>query len=288
MLKHISPLRYPGGKTKLWKYLSEIIKCNHPIDTYIEPFAGGSGAALKVLFSGIVKNIILNDADECIYKFWLSILNNTEDLLNKIKSAPINVLEWKKQRALLENKELNKKASDLEIGFATFYINRCNRSGIITFSSGPIGGYKQHGKWKIDSRFNKRDLINKIEKIASYKEKIEIFNLDAIDFLEFCTNKLSLDKERTLIYLDPPYFEKGPDLYRLYFRNHDHIRLHNYLKNNLRVLWVLSYDDVPYIKKLYDGINKNGFLVNHFAYKAKVGKELMIFSDDCKIPSYKQ
>lgn len=283
MFTFYSPLRYPGGKTFLLKYLIEIIKLNNPIETYIEPFAGGAGAAIGLLENNYVQKIFLNDADDHIFKFWKSIIHDTNKFINKIKKTPVNIEEWYKQKTLLNNSKTGKQASDLTVGFATFYMNRSNRSGILT-GSGPIGGYKQQGKWKIDARFNKDNLISRIEKIATLKNKIKLYNLDAIDFLKYHVPKLNINKRKTLIYLDPPYYEKGPGLYRLSYSKKDHINLRKFLRRKLKIKWVLSYDDAEFIRNLYQGINKNGISINHFAYKAKIGKELIISSDNCIIP----
>lgn len=281
---YYSPLRYPGGKTSLLKYLINIVELNGPIKTYIEPFAGGAGAALGLLCNGHVQKVILNDADEVLYFFWDSVLNFTEQLIEKIKKTPINIREWEKQRAILSDSDLRHKASKLDIGFAAFYLNRCNRSGILRPEVGPIGGIRQLSKWKIDARFNKEGLVQRIKRLNLHKDKIKFFNLDAIDFLKNIIPKLHLKIDETLVYLDPPYFQRGPELYRSYYLREQHIELRKFLENELHYRWVLSYDDVPFINELYKNTNKNGVLVNHFANKAKVGKELIITSNNCVIP----
>jgi DNA adenine methylase len=172
--------------------------------------------------------------------------------------------EWKKQKSLLNGKTYNAQINDLDIAFATLYLNRCNRSGIL--SSGPIGGQEQSGQWKIDARFRKEDLINRIKIISKYKEHIKIYNYDAIVFLKKYLKKTGIDLKKSLIYLDPPYFEKGYQLYRKYFHESDHLTLHNFLKDESRIRWILSYDDVKFISDLYKGKNSNGFSTNHFAY----------------------
>ncbi|MHA1660161.1 MAG: DNA adenine methylase [Promethearchaeota archaeon] len=273
-----SPLRYPGGKTSLLKYLTNIINLNEPIKTYIEPYAGGAGAAFGLLLNNSVERIILNEYDKAIYKFWCASLYETENLLKKVKEIRINLKEWRKQKEIFNDFLLGKDISDLNIGFATFFLNRCNRSGIL--NAGPIGGKKQIGKWKIDARFNKNELINRIKKIAELKNKINVYNLDAIEFLEGQLPRLNIDPKKTLIYLDPPYCEKGSSLYRYYYGNNDHKKLQNFLKGFNNIKWILSYDDIPFIHNLYKGTNKNKITMNHFAYKAKVGKELIIVSDN--------
>jgi DNA adenine methylase len=280
-----SPLRYPGGKGSLFRYLSELIQLNKPIDCYIEPFAGGAAAALSLLLSNQVKKIILNDHDKLIYHFWDAVINNTELLIHRIENTPVNLEIWNKQREFLKDKSKLICASSLDIGFAAFYLNRCNRSGILIPHVGPIGGRDQKGKWKIDCRFNKSDLIERIKRIADHRDRIEIFNLDGLDFLKHKIRSLGLQKHNTLLYLDPPYYKQGPELYNVYFTDQNHIELMKFLRFKLKFRWVLSYDDVPEIRKLYAGAKQNGFSVNHFAYKAKIGRELIISSDNCLVPN---
>jgi DNA adenine methylase len=185
--KHYSPLRYPGGKACLSGYLSELIKDNHIENcTYIEPYAGGAGAALTMLFLEKVDSIIINDLDKSIYFFWKTILTQTDQFINKISKTKITIAEWHKQKAIYRSKQ----SSPFDLGFATFFLNRTNRSGII--DGGPIGGAKQKGNWKIDARFNKEDLIERIENIDSYKKRIKITNKDGIALLKgiyLCKNQ---------------------------------------------------------------------------------------------------
>ena len=70
--------------------------------------------------------------------------------------------EWEKQKRIYENTR-----SEFLLGFATFFLNRTNYSGVIT--GGPIGGFEQKGQWKIDARFNKKSLIDRIERISYFK-----------------------------------------------------------------------------------------------------------------------
>jgi DNA adenine methylase len=274
-MENYSPLRYPGGKAHLFGFLNNLLRINSPIDTYVEPYAGAGGAALALLFHRTVKKVILNDLDDYIYFFWKAILSDTKQFIRKLERTPVSISEWKKQKAVLSKG----KASLLDIGFAAFYVNRCNRSGILM--AGPIGGQNQTGHWKVDARFNKVMLKERIERISIYRNQIKVFNWDALYFLRNIFPKVCPEQKRTLIYLDPPYYEKGYRLYRHYYKEQDHIALNAFLKRELQAKWVLSYDDAPFIRTLYDGKTKNSISVNHFAYKAKIGKELIIFSDNC-------
>lgn len=283
MYKHLSPLRYPGGKASLWLYLKRVIDENELSEvTYIEPFAGGAGAALNLLINGYVKEIILNDLDKRIYKFWRAILNHTDEFIGRIISTPVTVEEWRKQKKLLHNKEFIECGSDIEVGFASFFLNRCNRSGIL--SSGPIGGMKQDGNWKIDARFNKVGLIHRIEKITKYKAKIKLYNKDGIKFLEQYLLRRSANKARLLVYLDPPYYQRGRDLYKYYMENSEHKSLGKFLKKHSDFRWIVSYDDIAFIRNIYRGIPKNYFEMRYSIHRASIRKELLISSDNCILP----
>jgi DNA adenine methylase len=282
---HLSPLRYPGGKASIWKYLKKVIEVNKLNDVvYIEPFAGGAGAALNLLINGYVNKIILNDIDSRIIKFWKAILNDPDAFIAKIISTPVNISEWKKQKTLLRDKKFIQQGSDLDVGFASFFLNRCNRSGIL--SSGPIGGMDQSGNWKIDARFNKAALIQRIENISKFKNKIKLYNEDGVIFLKKYLKQKKIIKSNLLVYLDPPYYQKGRDLYKFYMQNNEHTNLGLFLKKIHNVHWILSYDDISFIRKIYKGVSKNRLEMQYSANKASMGKELLISSDICSLPQF--
>lgn len=269
-----SPLRYPGGKTKLANFLSKAIGKNFSENEKIilvEPYAGGAGASLKLLFSGKVDKIVINDLDKAIFAFWKIAVADTDFLINKIKKVNINIEEWKKQQEIYDNP----LSSIKELAFATLFLNRTNRSGII--EGGPIGGMGQSGFWNVQSRFTKNTIISRLEKIKEFKNKISVRNLDGITLLrQLEKNKC---KNRYFIFLDPPYYQKGKSLYLNHYIDKDHKKLLRLLeKSSLK--WVMTYDDVSYIQNLYDKFRKSKFVINHSAFKAKKGKEVLIFSDN--------
>ena len=146
-----SPLRYPGGKYRLYNYVSSLVienKCS----TYIEPFCGGAAIAFELLFSKIVKRIIINDFDYSVYCFWNSVLNAPDALIQKILDTEVTIDEWHHQKEIREHLD---EYDEIEIAFSTFFLNRTNRSGIID-KAGPIGGLKQIGNYPIDCRFKKK------------------------------------------------------------------------------------------------------------------------------------
>ncbi|MGC3997498.1 MAG: DNA adenine methylase [Anaeromyxobacter sp.] len=164
-----------------------------------------------------------------------------------------------------------KRHSALRLGFATFYLNRCNRSGIIV-NGGPIGGKDQRGKWKIDARYNPAELDRRIRKIAAYRDRIALSNLDAIDFLDQV--KALPAKEKPFVYLDPPYYAKGQGLYLNYYEPEDHARLATYLKK-AAFPWVLSYDNVPEVRRLYARLRQVPFDLGYSARERRIGSEVL-------------
>lgn len=267
--KHYSPLRYPGGKAGLADFISFLIKQNEIKEcTYIEPYAGGAGAALTLLFLEKVDNIIINDFDRAIYCFWKSVLNDTEKFVDKIYNANLSIKEWHKQRDIYRNK----KAKQLDLGFAAFFLNRTNRSGII--EGGPIGGVNQTGKWLIDARFNKEELAQRIINISSYKTRIKVTNKDGVELIkELYKNK------NTFIYLDPPYYVKGSSLYLNHYQEDNHAELAKFLNKHNNFYWALTYDRVLEIKALYSNRRQYNFSFNYHIDQPKLGKEILVLSD---------
>lgn len=267
-----SPLRYPGGKTALRMLIKQYLIENGPINYFIEPYAGGAGLSLWLLFNDLVKKIFINDYDFLVYRIWDAILNDTDNFIRKIEQTPITLNEWFKQKEIIENEGEYNNRPPIDISFAAFFLNRCNRSGIITRDAGPIGGKKQTGNWKIDARYKKNILINKIVDIAARKENIILSNADAIEYID----NLTVIPSETLIYLDPPYYEIGSELYRNYYVDQDHIKLRDYISNMTEYRWILSYDNVKFIREIYKEQNILEITLNHQAHVQHSGNEVLI------------
>lgn len=263
-----TPLRYPGGKTKLYDVIKPLLQSVGDNIVYVEPFAGGAGLALKLLFCGDAQSIILNDIDENIYRFWHACIHQTESFCRLIENADLSISEWDRQKEILDSKE---KYSDLERGFALFYMNRCNRSGII--KGGPIGGRSQDGKYKIDARFNKQGLIQKIKNVGNRRDSISIYCMDGKRFLtEICNNL----PRNSLINIDPPYVNKGPELYQNSFTKQDHIELSDTIKE-MSHNWVVTYDTDELIKDLYCDFSMMDIVLGYSAGSLrKSGHEYLI------------
>lgn len=266
-----SPLRYPGGKNGLYPFVSNlIIENNYSQKAYAEPYAGGCGLALKLLFEGVVNEIYLNDLDNSIYSFWHTILNQAEEFCEWIDTLEITIDNWHFYKNIFTN---SKKHSSFEIAQATFYLNRTNVSGVL--KGGVIGGQNQNGKYKIDARFNKVKLIEKIKLIYSKRNNIHFYNLDAIDFLRNIKSIASI-----FIYLDPPYYLKGSELYMNFYKSADHSLLCDYLRE-IDSDFILSYDNSSFIKETYSEFKIYSFDISQ-STSNKVGKEIIVFSEKLK------
>lgn len=271
-----SPLRYPGGKRKLAGFIAESIIANGVQGgTYIEPFAGGASIAIQMLFMELVTNIVINDIDRSIYSFWYSVLNDTDRLCKMIRDVSITIEEWERQKAVQKQKD---NADLLSLGFSTFFLNRTNRSGII--NGGIIGGRGQTGKWKMDVRFKKEDLIKRIQKIALYGSRIRLCNEDAVNFVNAIRTSLN---ERTLIYFDPPYYNQGAALYANHYRHNDHEELSKFIQG-LKCKWILTYDYTPNIIEMYHDVEKRLLTLSYTAAEKIRGSEMIAFCNQFIIP----
>lgn len=266
-LNFYSPLRYPGGKNGLFSFVSTLIEeNNYKNKIYAEPFAGGCGLALKLLFEGVIDEIYLNDYDYSIYSFWNTILTRATEFCSWIEDVEISIENWRFFKNILDNQS---DFDQFEIAKATFFLNRTNISGVI--KGGVIGGQNQNGKYKIDARFNKIKLIEKIKLIYSKRNFIHFYNLDALVFL----NKIKEIKS-LFIYLDPPYFIKGSELYLNFYTTNDHIYLHDFLKD-FKCDFILSYDNNDFIKNTYNNYIIYTFVISQ-STSNKIGKEILLFS----------
>ena len=275
--RYYSPLRYPGGKRKIANYIKLLLGQNLLLDGYyVEPYAGGASVAIDLLCNEYVSEIHINDIDKSVYSFWYSVLNNTELLCEKIYNAELTIEEWKKCREIYRNA---KNYSILDVGFSTLYLNRTNRSGILT--AGVIGGLKQEGKWKIGARFTKDDIIKRILNISDYKDRINLYNEDAINLIKRLTKYLP---EKTFYYLDPPYYEKGKGLYVNHYSHQDHVEIANTISKAKNIYWLISYDEVNAIKTLYHQYRQQQYALNYSIAGSNKGREVLIFSDLLVVP----
>ena len=278
MARSYSPLRYPGGKSKLTAYVLETLKINSLVGgTYVEPFAGGAAIAWYLLLENHVERVYINDLNPSIHAFWHSVLNDTDTLCSLIQNTRVDIEEWHRQKAI----QASPSATLIERGFSTFFLNRTNRSGII--QAGVIGGLNQEGNYKIDCRFNKDRLISQIQKIAMRRDCIHLTNLDAAEFLDEVLTEV---EDKCLVNLDPPYYVKGKGLYQNFFVHDDHYRLYESVKR-IRQPWIVTYDDTPEINDIYSEFSPQPFGLTYTAQEKRKGTEVIIHKPNLKLCGYK-
>lgn len=270
MSKYYSPLRYPGGKNCIFSFMSQLFYENDLIGVrYAEPYAGGAGLALRLLFEGYVEHIYINDLDKSIYSFWLALLNRHDDFCKWLEKVEITVKNWEKYKAIQNNSSTE---DYFELAKSTFFLNRTNVSGII--GGGIIGGRDQIGKYKLNARFNKEELIGRIRKIAEAKQHISVSNLDGLQFI----SRLNKKQRDIFFYLDPPYVNKGADLYMNFYSARDHASLSKYVREKMQGRWIMSYDKNDFILNLYPE-KKIVYRLSQ-SVSNKVGNEILIFSPE--------
>ena len=269
MSRFCSPLRYPGGKNCIFSFVSNLFYENDLLGvSYAEPYAGGAGLALRLLFEEYVDRIYINDFDKAIYAFWITIINSPDEFCAWVADVDVSMESWFHYRDIQRNFD---NANEFELAKATFFLNRTNISGVI--KGGVIGGQEQKGKYKIDVRFKKEDLIERIQKIAKFKHRISVSNLDGLAFVKQMDKK----KEDVFIYLDPPYYQKGADLYMNFFSKSDHENLSKHV-HKMNKKWMVSYDNQEFILNLYAERNRIVYKLSQSASN-RVGDEVLIFSD---------
>jgi len=275
-MKTASPLRYPGGKSAMAGLLAQIRRLNGLGDRAMaEPFAGGAGASLTLLYLEEVHKIYINDADPAIHDFWWTLVNRPRRFLDTLSKTRVSMAEWRRQRDVYR---ASSRVSHLRRGFSAFYLNRCNRSGIIV-NGGPIGGIKQAGKWKLGARFNKAELHSRCKKVAEYRERINVSCHDGIHLIEM------LDPESTFFFVDPPYFKKGTTLYLNALDKNYHTALAARMRAMQDAAWVLTYDDSTEVRRIYRGWSIiRPFSLRYSAAERRYGKEVLITPKWIRLP----
>lgn len=276
-----TPLRFPGGKSKIYPFVSSLIAANDLQGcTYAEAFCGGSGLAMKLLLKGDVSRVVLNDIDPAVFSIWDAIVNHSDELCDYIKTVPLDIEQWHICQKIYRSAD----KPSLELGKAAFYLNRTNRSGIL--AAGVIGGKAQAGDYKLDARFNREPLCEKVRNISKRSTSIELHNLDVIDFIDIIAPTMD---DLSLLYLDPPYVQKGPGLYENSFSDEDHRILSNKIKS-YRGKWIVTYDIDDLVDKLYKPSENWNITVDKIAvgYSAsnsrKVASERLILGPEIHMP----
>ncbi|WP_218682078.1 DNA adenine methylase [Microbacterium sp. BF1] len=267
-----SPLRYPGGKSSLSAFLARAIELSGTQrPTYVEPFAGGAGAAVTLLLQDRVESVVINDLDPAVHAFWRSATDNGAAFAKKVEEVPLDLAEWRRQKGIYALGQTS-SVDSFDLGFAFFYLNRTNRSGVL--NAGVIGGQKQDGRYLIDARFNRERLANRIRSIGRLKDRITVTADDGRTVIEKYAQL-----PNSFLYVDPPYVQMGGSLYLNAFSEADHAFLATCLNRNATSNWILTYDDVSLIQELYEARYQERFELIYSARNAGRATELMIVSD---------
>lgn len=242
--KQLSPLRYPGGKSKLIDYLYSRLH-KEQLNTFVEVFAGGASLGLSLLDAGVIGRLILNEKDPGVYALWETILNHPQELVRRLRGTlpTVDDLSAAKRQAATSH------ATPPELAWSFLLSNRLSYSGIVM--AGPQGG-KNGTQEALLARWNPKALEDRILHIHSMRDKIELHNEDALTFIE---TDIWWCQDGTTLFIDPPYYEKGPALYPYAFTKQDHEALADLLQGLYssfpRADVILTYDNHPVIRSLY-------------------------------------
>jgi DNA adenine methylase len=273
--RYPSPLRYPGGKGKIANFIKLLFLHNGLVGhDYLELYAGGAAVALGLLYEEYASHVHINDLNRGVFNFWKVVLEQPDALCRRIAATRVTMAEWTRQRAVQQAR----KPDPVDLAFSTFFLNRTNRSGII--DGGVIGGQDQDGAWPLDARYNKQELIRRIEKIGRFRNRITLTGIDAAQYLQ---RRLPSLRDETFAYLDPPYYEKGADLYEDSYRHEDHAKIAG-LMRHVRHPWLVSYDAAPELATLYKGFKRLAYGLSYSAGLRYRGSEIMFFGPDVSRP----
>ena len=265
----VSPLRYPGGKSALAGLFADLIT-SLPVRncTYVEPYAGGAGAGIALLREGIVNRLVINDIDPAVHCFWAQVVNNNRAFVEWIEEVPLTLDEWRRQREVYRS-----RCSDqVALGRAFFYLNRTNRSGVL--NAGVIGGQAQGGRYRIDARFNRQTLVERVEAIGALRSAIEVTSLDGRTVIQQHARRRS-----SFLYIDPPYVHAGSQLYLNAFEARDHEALAEAVDRIAGAHWLMTYDESPFITRLYSRHFQGRLDLNYSARYPGRAAELLVASE---------
>lgn len=291
-----SPLRYPGGKGKITTFVGNVLEANGITGTYVEPFAGGAGIAINLLLAEKVESIVINDLDDGVASFWRAVIEDTEWLIDQIEHVPFDynqvennlgpegyIKYWRDTKLRYEN---NRYQSYKHKGFDFFMLNRMNVSGIV--KGGPIGGTSQQNTYNITSRFNRETLCGRILRIAALKDRITVTSFEASDFCKRLTAGDICETNDCLVFVDPPYFIQGKNLYNSYATDEVHRCIAESLLSQNKWKWVLTYDEAPEINELYpeNAVNKYEYAITYSANKRGKYNEYLFSSPGLYVTSF--
>lgn len=261
-----TPLRYPGGKSVLSAHVARLVEACGCRDMYVEPYAGGAGVALRLLAEGKVSGIVVNDVDAGVHAFWDAVVNDHARFMRLFDRVDPTMGQWRHWRAVLRD-----PSDELERGFAFFFLNRTCRSGIV--DGGVIGGLAQQGRYRVDARYNKSALRDRLGFLGRNADRIEVRGSDGADVVRARAGRAGV-----FVYADPPYVAKGASLYASAFDEARHGMLADALTGCRDGVWMLTYDDAPLVRELYAGLPGGLYSLRYSAARHCAARELMVYS----------
>jgi DNA adenine methylase len=248
----VALIRYPGSKEKLtdpiWAKFPDQIKhelwSNSKQWEYREPFFGAGAIGFKVLRRLSPKcGVWLNDIDPGMVCLWETVRQDPEGLIDRL-SQFVPTVEWFE---LFKREDGRTDLPAAQIGFRKLALHRMSFSGLGWMAGGPIGGKDQaNALYKVDCRWTPETMKDEIRKLHKRIRPFGSYRFTNLDFAALIEDA----PRECFIYLDPPYYEKGPALYKHSMDDNAHHRLADLLQKT-EATWVLSYDDHPFVRSLY-------------------------------------
>lgn len=264
-MRYLSPLRYPGAKSGLAAVIAELVtessKSLGRPELFVEPFAGGASTSLRLAATGIVDRILLADADPLVTRFWQVAAADTDWLIDRMWDEPATLDRWDHWRSWTP-----RRGSERDAAVKCLFLNRTTFSGILHGRAGPIGGRRQTGPYRLDCRFNKAALEQRLRFVGDLYDANKLVDVWCKDWQNTLRDVVEwypqLLPNRVIAYLDPPYWEKSPRLYGMSFdpaggyatsaamqdewlAGIAHYKLAEYLRRRAQIRWILSYDNHP-------------------------------------------
>lgn len=283
--RYLSPLRYPGGKARMSAHLAEVFAQQHgllDVEVWMEPFAGGAGAALTLLDEDQVSEAWLVERHPALAAFWRAVVEQGDELAARVEVLHVDMTTWDEARHVVGAVSAGEQLPDLDAGLAAFVVNRCSRSGIVTANAGPMGGKHQRGRWTVASRWNAVALAERIRHVHTLGPRIRITEGDGIEHIAELDGSVGIEDE-LFLFVDPPYIREGNRLYANGMTGAGHQRLADALRAT-PARWLLTYDDEPAVhESLYPTERVLAYDISNTANRQRVAREFAVFSDNCAL-----
>jgi DNA adenine methylase len=248
-----SLFRYPGGKHRLSGAITQRLTalCTEDTTEYFEPCFGAGNVGITFLSQNPkIKSAWINDRDPGVACLWNAVIHSPGELIEKIKrfTPSVSAFDGFKSQLLGIPEEFD--PYNVEVGFMKLAVHLMSYGALGTRAGGPLGGKKQESKDAVDSRWSAEYRCRRVEELHRLLTSIDLIGggCTCLDFF----HPLMEASRASIVYLDPPYFDKGNDLYQFPFSQTDHERLANILRV-AHFPWVLSYDDHPEVNEMYRG-----------------------------------